>query len=874
MNNNNNINFHNKHEEFTQKAYISNEILLPDRYVFVLTNQCNLRCPFCFQEKKFLPNAMTLEDWKNLVAQLPDYARVTLTGGEPLMFKGFKELFELIAKKYSCNIISNGIMLTENIIDFILSFENFKVLSISIDDIGNRERNVSEKQWNHLINMINYFHKKKNELSSNCILDIKTMVLDNNANNLFEIREFCYNILKCDTQSFQFLKGSKIQHADYSFSFDDIIQKSNAYIYKNFDKIKQEIIEIKKHKAKTNSRVFLHPKIELVEENPNELSDDFILYNKTTFDKDKYEKCMFPWSSVHINFDGTLFPCLNVSMGNVKKQQLKDIIKGEQYNKFRKLIKEKGTVEACNRCGWLRCKNISSNNNSNSKIGKVYILGNSGFIGKQIEQKLCDKYDVVGLDSKKCNLLNYSEIETCFKDITDNDIIVFTSSITRLIQNDFDSYNKNIDMSLNISKLLSNHPIKQLLFLSTIDVYGLVSENTIIDENTNTNPVDYYASSKLASEIILSNICKINNIPLTIFRLNGIWGYGDHNKSTINKILNYGLKNRIINIFGDGSNKRDFIHINDLNNLIEKSIKNNIFGLYNISKGKSHSIIDIVNKIKEFSDSNIEIVYKENNNNDNGRVKNLIFNNSKLKNSFNNYEFSDIFDELKKYIKMIKMDNNEIDLLAKYPKSKRDLDERASSKKEEQRAIARKFDKEFFDGDRSTGYGGFNYHPKFWTEVVKDFIEYYNLKPGSKILDVGCAKGFMLYDFLQAMPDLIIKGIDISKYAVENSKEEVREFLEVGNANDLSKFNNNEFDLVISINTVHNLPEDECKKAISEIERVGKNAFITMDAWNNELEKERMIKWNLTAKTLMSVEDWKKLFNEIGYTGNYYWFIP
>jgi ubiquinone/menaquinone biosynthesis C-methylase UbiE len=215
-----------------------------------------------------------------------------------------------------------------------------------------------------------------------------------------------------------------------------------------------------------------------------------------------------------------------------------------------------------------------------------------------------------------------------------------------------------------------------------------------------------------------------------------------------------------------------------------------------------------------------------------------------------------------------------INLMEKYPQSKRNPDERGKEKTEEDREIARRFGKEFFDGDRRYGYGGYNYHPRFWTEVVQDMIKHYSLTEQSSLLDVGCGKGFMLYDFKKSLPRMRIRGIDISQYAVENGKEEVREFLNVGDAKNLSKFKDKEFDLVTSITTVHNLPLEECKQAIREIQRVGKNAFIVVDAWRNEEERKRMFAWNLTAKTFMQVNNWEKLFEECGYIGDYYWFIP
>lgn len=216
----------------------------------------------------------------------------------------------------------------------------------------------------------------------------------------------------------------------------------------------------------------------------------------------------------------------------------------------------------------------------------------------------------------------------------------------------------------------------------------------------------------------------------------------------------------------------------------------------------------------------------------------------------------------------------EIDLLVNYPKAKRDLDQRADEKTEEDRRIARAFGKEFFDGDRRHGYGGYNYHPRFWQPVIPTFQEYYNLKPGQKILDVGCAKGFMLYDFMQLIPGIVVAGIDISEYAISNAKEEVKPFLKVADARELP-YEDKSFDLVISITTVHNFDREGCKKALLEIERVSrKYKYITVDAYRNEEERMRMEIWNLTALTVMHVNEWKKFFDEIGYTGDYYWFIP
>ena len=216
----------------------------------------------------------------------------------------------------------------------------------------------------------------------------------------------------------------------------------------------------------------------------------------------------------------------------------------------------------------------------------------------------------------------------------------------------------------------------------------------------------------------------------------------------------------------------------------------------------------------------------------------------------------------------------EIDLLVNYPRTKRDLTKRAAEKTEEDRRIARQFGKEFFDGERRYGYGGFYYDPRYWQPVVPTFQEYYRLTKDSSILDVGCAKGFMLHDFAELIPGVKVEGIDISEYAIENAIEDMKPFVKVGDAKKL-EYPDNTFDLVISINTIHNLPLEECKEALREIQRVSsKYAFITVDAYKKEEEKKRMEMWNLTAKTVMHVDEWVELFEEVGYEGDYYWFIP
>jgi len=215
----------------------------------------------------------------------------------------------------------------------------------------------------------------------------------------------------------------------------------------------------------------------------------------------------------------------------------------------------------------------------------------------------------------------------------------------------------------------------------------------------------------------------------------------------------------------------------------------------------------------------------------------------------------------------------ELDLLVNYPKTKRDVNQRATQKSEEDRRIGRLFGQDYFDGDRRFGYGGYHYHPRFWQPVIPAFVQQYGLTSSSSVLDVGCAKGFMMHDFSQTVPGIKLKGLDISEYAIGHALEDMRPLICQGNAKELP-FADKSFDLIISINTIHNLSPYDCAKALSEIQRVGKNAFITVDAYRTPQEKERMDAWNLTALTYMHVDQWNALFKQAGYTGDYFWFIP
>lgn len=236
----------------------------------------------------------------------------------------------------------------------------------------------------------------------------------------------------------------------------------------------------------------------------------------------------------------------------------------------------------------------------------------------------------------------------------------------------------------------------------------------------------------------------------------------------------------------------------------------------------------------------------------------------------------------------------EIDLLKNYPRSKRPIEQRFQNKKNrtgyvgldeygngvndflfEQMILeeSRSFGESYFDGDRYQGYGGYLYDKKYWYGVAKDIIAAYDLKPGDKVLEVGCAKGFLLHDLQEQVPGLIVQGVDISDYAVSQALPNMRECISVGDAKALA-FADESFDLVLSINTLSELPIQHCKAAIEEIGRVSRGrSFVTLNSWRNRREKERLFKWNLTALSNYSVAEWQAILRDLGYKGDYYWFF-
>ena len=183
--------------------------------------------------------------------------------------------------------------------------------------------------------------------------------------------------------------------------------------------------------------------------------------------------------------------------------------------------------------------------------------------------------------------------------------------------------------------------------------------------------------------------------------------------------------------------------------------------------------------------------------------------------------------------------------------------------------LAKKWGHDYWDGDRRICYGGYKYLPGRWKPVAQALINHYKLKNGDSVLDVGCGKGFLLHEMRLLLPGLNINGVDISEYAILHCKEELKDNIQVCNATKLP-FEDNSFDLIFSLNTLHNLHNYDLEKALKEFQRVGKiNKYICIESYRNEVEKANLLYWQVTCESFCTPEEWQWWFTKTGYDGDH-----
>ena len=334
---------------------------MPYRYCFVLTNACNLRCSFCFQEKKPIKGSLKLDNWIDVASQLPYGSHITLTGGEPLMFRGFKKLVENLRDDITFNVITNGLLLEKDLVDFLLDQNGLKVLSCSIDDVGNKSRDFTADMWEKLISNLNYFKVKKNQINKNIVLDIKTVVHGGNIDGIIPMAKFCSHELGSDTHMFMFLKGSPMQHSDIMFEYGYALENNKGFENYEIPKVINEVKRLKdliKSGATKNTKFFLHPKfVDLYTNQDIDIIEKFL--DKPHHNPKDFMPCRSPWVSIHINNDGHVFPCLSFSIGNIYENTLKEIVNSQKMNQFKEDLEKCGTLPGCKQCGYLMPKETS-----------------------------------------------------------------------------------------------------------------------------------------------------------------------------------------------------------------------------------------------------------------------------------------------------------------------------------------------------------------------------------------------------------------------------------------------------------------------------------------------------------------------------------
>jgi len=201
--------------------------------------------------------------------------------------------------------------------------------------------------------------------------------------------------------------------------------------------------------------------------------------------------------------------------------------------------------------------------------------------------------------------------------------------------------------------------------------------------------------------------------------------------------------------------------------------------------------------------------------------------------------------------------------------AKRNYLERMINDKVKNTELADKYDFEYWDGSRLSGYGGYKYIDGYWTPFAKKLIEEYDLNNNSKVLEVGCGKGFLLHEIKKLLPEIIIRGFDHSKYALERNLDSTKKFVFFHKVQNKFEFSNNEFDLVLGLNVVHNLEIKDLKNSLQEIERTGKRAYIVVESYTNRQELFNLQCWATVCNSFFSANEWKYLFKEYNYNGDY-----
>ena len=337
------------------------QAILPLRYFFELTHLCNLNCPYCYIGKNRAKEELSTNEWLNVIKQIPFYGFITLVGGEPLIRKDFSEILFACAKKTfgKVNVVTNGTLLEDKIADDIIK-SKMLLLSVSLDGWGKNHDKFRNKEgiFNTIKNNLENLNEKRKKEKSPLMIDIKTIVLKDNLEDILKLYEYATNS-KFEFLSISFLRNNNLkQNGTLYDSFDEIFYKPEYPIEKYFDleEFEKIYLEIQKIKKFSKTKIRFAPKFD--NDNPEiELKAIKNFFNNPKKDiKEIYYPCLYPYSNTIINPMGDIYPCLSYKMGNIKEQKLIDIINNPKYRCFRKNLKHSKIFSSCQMCCELKVK--------------------------------------------------------------------------------------------------------------------------------------------------------------------------------------------------------------------------------------------------------------------------------------------------------------------------------------------------------------------------------------------------------------------------------------------------------------------------------------------------------------------------------------
>ncbi len=328
----------------------------PIRYSLELTYKCNLNCPFCYIGESRNKNELDTDEWLDIIKQIPRWSLITLVGGEPLVRKDFPKIFSAASKQAKVNVVTNGILLNDDIIDTIVR-EKLLLLSVSIDGYGkNHDKNRGKDGiFETIINNLEKVNIKRHG-KNRPMVDIKTIVLENNLDDLVKIYKLCTD-MNFEFMSIAFLRANGLkQNSVLRNDFEEEFYKTQYPIKPYFDMehFKEVYNEIMSLSKKSSTLIRFAPKFS--SKNELEQIEKFFATPETRPSK-IYKPCLYPWSNIHINPEGDIYPCLAYKIGNVKDSNIMKVWNSRKFADFRNQLKEQKVFSACQMCCELKVKN-------------------------------------------------------------------------------------------------------------------------------------------------------------------------------------------------------------------------------------------------------------------------------------------------------------------------------------------------------------------------------------------------------------------------------------------------------------------------------------------------------------------------------------